>query len=87
MPKLLRQEPGKGLHVEAGRIFVPEAVPGYPAGGRHRIRILSLRGELIRSFTGEGRQEYPIPPLPSGQVYILRAEMPHGVTQQLFRPL
>jgi hypothetical protein len=87
MPKRLRQEPGKGLHVEAGRIFVPEAVPGYPAGGRHRIRILSLRGKLIRSFTGEGRQEYPIPPLPSGQVYILRAEMPHGVTQQLFRPL
>lgn len=77
---------GKALRLEAGRILVPEAFPGYPSSGRHRLRILTLQGEVLRTFTGEGRQEYPIPTLPLGQVYILLSEMPDGVTQQLFRP-
>jgi glucose/arabinose dehydrogenase len=86
-PKLFHASEISWLGIRSGRIFLADEGNGLLQRGRHTIHILNLQGKILNTFSGVGLKEYPMPILPAGQVYLLRAETPLGIAQRIFSPL
>jgi len=86
-PKAFYKNAVSWFQVKSGRLVLTNDGNDLIAKGHHTIKIMNLNGKVLHTFEGQGAQSYEMPQLASGQLYVLRAETPIGISERTFSQL